>query len=144
MSRLFTVTVDDSIITLVGRATALGGFPWARFYSSRQDGPPDDQPVFTWKILVWDPDSTRYCSINLQTRDPLILEQLRRVSEGCPIRVVAELPTSLPPSAKLLAEGSHGNGTLATWEIRLDSPDVKLTATRLELLGWPVDTEVAA
>jgi hypothetical protein len=144
MSRFPTVTVDDSIITLVGRATALDVFKWAHLYFGRQDGPPNDQLVFTWQILVWDPNSTRYCSINLQTRDPLILEQLRRVSEGCPIRVVAELPTSLLLSANLLAEGSRGSGALATWEIRLDSPDVKLTVTRLELLSWPLDQEVAA
>ncbi len=131
-------------ITLVGQATALDVSASARVYFGRQDSPPDDQLVFTWQIIVWDPDSRSHCSINLQTRDPLILKQLGQVSEGCPIRVVAELPTSLPPSANLLAKGSHGNDTLATWEIRLDSPDVKLTVTRLELLGKPMAQEVAA
>lgn len=101
---------DRSQIILVGRAhdlTITGG-------------------IARWRIVTSDG------AIKLRGDGP-IAAQCRMVGAGQPIGVIAELP-SFPPSATKVAESTTDRWTSATYEWRLDSPDVELAVTRLELL----------
>lgn len=127
-------------ITLVGRASGLDTAQLKRLrlaLLALEEYPPDDLPAATWQIIVWDPDTAADCTVNLRAGDAAVLKQLCRVCDGHQIRVIAEPPgpSFLPASCTKISGCTTEGGTMATYTWRLDSPDVQLTVTRLELLS---------
>jgi hypothetical protein len=136
---------EATTITLAGRATgldarALEHLLCHRFVETCSCG----RPAVRWQILVWDYCSRTHSAINLETHSLDVAQQLIRVSESCPIRVIARLPLSLPPSSKLVAMGSHDSGQVLTFDVRLDAADMCLDVLNVEILSWPATAAAAA